>query len=287
MPSACPAARTVLSRRLRCLQRARVLRARGHLAAANDVLDQAESAAREQGTPRLERLARAERAWIALLDGRGVEAERWADALDRSGLDTYAREPEVLVFARIRRAQGAAAELAPFLEGLLAAAEEVGRSDSVIAILVQLGLLREQVGDGPGALDALARAVSLAEPAGYLQVFLDEGEPLLALLRRLLRRGGAPPYTARVLRAFTVSGERAASPPPDLLTPRERDVLHLLTLGLPNRAIAERLVTSEATIKSHVHHLIDKLGAASRTEVLVRARQLGELDSVTRPTGAS
>ena len=207
MPSDCPAVHTALSRRPCFLQRARVLRARGHLSAANDVLDQAESAAREQGTPRLDRLAQAERAWIALLDGRGAEAERWADALDRSGLDSYAREPELLVFVRIRRAQGAAADLTPLLEGLLAAAEEVGRGDSVIGILVQLGLLREQVGDG-GALDALARAVSLAEPAGYLQVFVDEGEPLLALLRRLLRRGGAPPYTARVLRAFTVSSER-------------------------------------------------------------------------------
>jgi LuxR family maltose regulon positive regulatory protein len=268
------------------LQRARVLRARGHLAAANDVLDQAEEAARQQGIPRLERVARAERAWIALLDGRAVEAERWADALDPTALDTYAREPEVLVLARIRRAQGAAAELAPLLENLLAAAKEVGRCDSVIAILLQLGLGREQAGDEQGALDALARAVSLAEPAGYLRVFLDEGEPMLTLLRRLLRRGGAAAYTARLLQAFAVGRERAASMP-DLLTPRERDVLRLLAQGLPNRAIAERLVTSEATIKSHVHHLIDKLGAASRTEVLVRARQLGELESVTRPTGAS
>ena len=50
----------------------------------------------------------------------------------------------------------------------------------------------------------------------------------------------------------------------------------MLALGLPNRAIAERLVTSEATIKSHVHHLIDKLGVSSRAEVLVRARELGD-----------
>ena len=263
------------------LQRARVLRARGDLASASDVLDQAEVAARQQGTPRPARQALAERAWIALLDGRTAEAERWADALDRNGLETYAREPEVLVFARVRRAQGAPEEVAPVLERLLTAAEEVGRGDSMIAILVQLGLVREQAGDGPGALDALARALSLAEPGGYLQVFLDEHEPLLTLLRRLLRRGGAAPYTGRVLRAFAVDGGRVASSAPDLLTPRERDVLHLLGLGLSNRAIAERLVTSEATIKSHVHHLIDKLGAASRTEALVRARQLGELDSLT------
>ena len=72
----------------------------------------------------------------------------------------------------------------------------------------------------------------------------------------------------------------------ELLTPREREVLGLLARGLPNRAIAEHLVTSEATIKSHVHHLIDKLGVGSRAEVLIRARELGELDAFTRPRGA-
>ena len=84
------------------------------------------------------------------------------------------------------------AEVVPLLERLLAAAEQVGRTDSVIALLVQLALAREQVGDAPGALEALERAVSLAEPAGYVRVFLDEGEPMLALLRRLLRRGASP-----------------------------------------------------------------------------------------------
>jgi DNA-binding NarL/FixJ family response regulator len=87
------------------------------------------------------------------------------------------------------------------------------------------------------------------------------------------------------LQAFGAGAQQAARTT-ELLTPREREVLRWLALGLPNRTIAERLVTSEATIKSHVHHLIDKLGVASRAEVLVRARELGELEAVTRPGGA-
>jgi LuxR family maltose regulon positive regulatory protein len=137
----------------------------------------------------------------------------------------------------------------------------------------------------PGALEALDRAVSLAEPGGYVRVFLEEGKPLPALLRRLVRRGASAACTARLLRVLAAEGERPG-PGAALLTPREQEVLRLLSRGLPNRTIAERLVTSEATIKSHVHHLIDKLGVASRAEVLVRARELGELEPLTRPGGA-
>jgi LuxR family maltose regulon positive regulatory protein len=263
--------------------RARVMRARGQLSDANDVLDQAEQAARQHGTLRLERLARAERAWVALLDGRVADAERWADALDRSGLEAFAREPEALMLARVRRAQGSGGEITRLLETMLARAEPLGRTDSVIALLVQLALVREQDGDSPGALGALQRALSLAQPAGYVRVFSDEGEPLAVLLRRLLRRGVHAAYTRRLLQAFGNSSQRSA-PAAELLTPREREVLRLLALGLPNRGIAERLVTSEATVKSHVHHLIDKLGVASRAEVLVRARELGELERVAPRT---
>ena len=114
------------------------------------MLEQTEDAARRQGSARVARLARAERAWVALLDGRGADAEHWAEGLDRTGLETYAREPEVLILARIRRAQGTAAELAPFLEQLVGAAEQVGRTDSSITLLVHLALIREQAGDAAG-----------------------------------------------------------------------------------------------------------------------------------------
>ncbi|MBV9323847.1 MAG: helix-turn-helix transcriptional regulator [Chloroflexi bacterium] len=267
------------------LQQARVSRARGDMLAAGRMLDAAEEAAREVASSRWERLVRAERAWLALLDGRLPEAEWWADALDPKGLEAYLREPEALILVRVRRARGATPSVVALLQRLLAPAERLGRTDSMIALRVQLALVRAQAGEAQSALAALGHAVTLAEPAGYVRVFVDEGEPMQALLRPLLRRGVCATYTARLLQAFD-SGAQRAMPTAALLTPREREVLRLLALGLSNRAIAERLVTSEATVKSHVHHLIDKLGVASRTEVLVRARELGELEAVTPPGGA-
>ena len=185
------------------------------------------------------------------------------------------------MLASVRRAQGAAQEILPFLDRLQAVAEHRQRTGSVIVLLIQLALARGQAHDELAALHALERAVRLAEPGGYTRVFLDEGELMSGLLRRLRNHSIGAAYVARLLAIFD-SGRNRPSPHVDLLTPREREVLNLLALGLPNRAIAEHLVTSEATVKSHVHHLIDKLGVRNRAQVPVRARALGVLEPVTR-----
>jgi len=65
----------------------------------------------------------------------------------------------------------------------------------------------------------------------------------------------------------------------EFMTRREREILRLLALGLSNRAISEQLVTSQATVKTHIHHLIGKLGVASRAQVVVRAREMGVLEA--------
>ena len=89
------------------LLRARVLRAGGQLGAAGEALHEADDAAHRRASAPWQRLARAEAAWCAMLDGRMPEAEHWAEELDRADLDAYAREPEALILARVRRAQGA------------------------------------------------------------------------------------------------------------------------------------------------------------------------------------
>jgi LuxR family transcriptional regulator, maltose regulon positive regulatory protein len=61
------------------------------------------------------------------------------------------------------------------------------------------------------------------------------------------------------------------------LTARELEVLELLTAGSPNQAIAEELVVTVETVKSHVGHILDKLGVANRTQAVARARELGLL----------
>ncbi len=167
-------------------------------------------------------------------------------------------------------------------ERLLLTAEHDGRGQSVVALLIQLALAYQQCGDQPRGLEALDRALKVAEPEGYARLFADEGEPMLPLLRRTLSTGTSTVYVTRLLRAFHVGDHTA--PLTEIMTPRERDVLRLLALGLSNRSIAEQLVTSEATAKSHGHRLIGKLGVSSRAQVVVRAREIGVLDA---PVSAS
>lgn len=114
---------------------------------------------------------------------------------------------------------------------------------------------------------------------------------MAALLTRLIRaeRADAPGVPlgclARLQRAFDVGhtgpGPRSSTAPatvPGLveqLTSRELEVLWMLAAGKPNQAIADQLVVTLDTVKKHVSHLLGKLGAANRTEAVIRARELG------------
>jgi len=145
-----------------------------------------------------------------------------------------------------------------------------------------LTLAREEQGDHRAALATLGRALVLAEPEGYVRLFLDEGPPLLALLRLAQRHGLAPRYVARLLQA---AGAQAgpvlllpALPATALvepLTERERDVLRLVLLdGASNREIAHQLVLSVNTVKKHIANLYGKLNVQSRAQAIAKARLL-------------
>jgi LuxR family transcriptional regulator, maltose regulon positive regulatory protein len=168
---------------------------------------------------------------------------------------------------------------------------------SVIEILALQALARAAAGDERGALAALAEALTLAAPEGYLRVFVDEGASMATLLGRLgaaqragrveVVRGVPPDYLARLADAFAREGApidqqrgRIAAAPPGLVAPlsaRELEVLGLLAAGRSNQAIAEELVITLDTVKRHVTHILDKLGAADRTQAVTRARALGLL----------
>ena len=128
------------------------------------------------------------------------------------------------------------------------------------------------------------RAVRLAEPEGYIRSFVDEGAPvagLLATLRERERKQGPTPYLDRVLAAFAQEEgaiqATAASPLLDRISPREREVLHLLVQGCSNQEIAEALVVTVETVKRHVSSLLEKLAVDNRTQAAMRARSLGLL----------
>jgi LuxR family transcriptional regulator, maltose regulon positive regulatory protein len=276
-----------------------IRQAQGDQAGALDALGEAE---RIQLSPMVVGLINpvpAQRARLALAQGDVDAAVGWARARGLGATDepSYPHEGEYLVLARVLLATRAPERALGLLERLHARAAAQGRTGSVIEIRALQALARSAAGDQPGALAALAEALTLAAPEGYLRVFVDEGAPMAALLRQLLagRRQERPAavdavprdYLVRLVDAFEQAGLPVRLPVRsggvvvaglvEPLSPRELEVLRLLAAGAPNRAIAKQLVVTLDTVKRHVSNLFTKLEVANRTEAVARARELGLL----------
>jgi LuxR family maltose regulon positive regulatory protein len=127
------------------------------------------------------------------------------------------------------------------------------------------------------ALDFLAEALKLAQPEGYIRVFVDEGRLLAPLLRKALSGGITPEYTGKLLTIIEAEKRRKATLPThtsEILSERELEVLQLLATGSSNRQIAEKLIVSLSTAKTHVHNILEKLHAQNRAQAITRAREL-------------
>jgi LuxR family maltose regulon positive regulatory protein len=278
---------------------ARIRQAQGDRAGALAAIAEAERVGLSPALVGLLNPLPALRARLALAHGDVAEAARWVQQRGLGPDDqlSYPRENEDLVLARVLLAQHTPDRALGLLERLHAAAVAQGRVASVIEILALQALARAAAGDETGALAALAEALTLAAPEGYLRVFADEGTPMATLLGRLATaqragrvavvRGVPPDYLDRLTDAFARDGApidqqrgRIAATPPGLVAPlstRELEVLGLLADGRSNQAIAEELVITLDTVKRHVTHILDKLGAANRTQAVTRARALGLL----------
>ena len=155
----------------------------------------------------------------------------------------------------------------------------------MIEILTLQALILHAEGDASRAAGVLRRALSLAEPERYVRVFVDEGAPMAALLRRLPSGDVSPEYVGGLLVALRRSGEAnpsldatartAGQPLAEPLSGRELEVLRLVASGKSNREIARELYVSLATVKSHINNTYRKLGANSRTRAVAKARDLG------------
>ncbi len=272
-----------------------IRQANGDAAAALEAMGEAERVAPSPAAAGLVNPVPAQRARLLLAQGDIAGAARWTQqrGLSPDGEPGYPREPEYLVLARVLLAQERPGQALALLQRLLAQAAAQGRAGSVIEIQALRALALAASGDEPGAIAALAEALTLACPQGYVRVFADEGPPMGALLGRLVaahRAGQAPARDlppgclARLVQAFDRnptmpgSGRRAAAAVPGLVEPltgRELEVLAILAAGTPNQAIAEELFVTLFTVKKHVSHVLAKLGAANRTEAVARARELG------------
>jgi LuxR family maltose regulon positive regulatory protein len=171
----------------------------------------------------------------------------------------------------------------------LAAVEECGRLGATLELRILRSLAFIRQGDTRKAEADLERALTLAEPEGYVRIFLDEGQPIQRLLAQWLAHADAGPvrdYALRLLSQFeaeshTLTAAReTASSIGNLIEPlseREREVLQLMALGKTNQEIARQLIVAPGTIKAHTASIYRKLDVANRTEAVARARQLGIL----------
>jgi len=268
-----------------------IRQATGDPASARKAIGEAIQAA--PGPPGLLNPVPAQRARLLLAQGDLAGAARWAqeNGLAADDEPDYPREPGHLVLARALLAEGRPGRALALLDRLYAAAAAQNRTGSLIEAGALRALALAASGEEAAAVAALAGALTLACPQGYVRVFADEGPPMAALLSRLIasqRAGQAAGIPlgclARLQRAFEAKptgapvGQRGTAAVPGLaeaLTARELEVLGMLTAGKSNRAIASELVVTLDTVKKHVSHVMDKLGAANRTEAVARARELG------------
>ena len=273
---------------------ARIRQAHGEAAAALEAMGEAGQSGLSPQVVALFSPVPSQRARLLLAQGDVLAAAQWTTAAGLSPDDEpdYPREPAYLVLARVLLAQDRPGPALTLLQRLLQAAAAQGRTGSVIEIQALQALALAAKGDESAAVDAIAEAVTLACPQGYVRIFADEGTPMRMLLARLsaVERDQRAPaggihagYLAALLRACGPADAvppqgRAATARPGLaepLTGRELEVLRLLAAGSSNQRIARDLFVAPDTVKKHVTHVLGKLGAANRTEAAARARQLG------------
>jgi LuxR family maltose regulon positive regulatory protein len=191
--------------------------------------------------------------------------------------------------ARVLLGEDRTDEALDFLDRLLESARADGRTAHEIELLTLCALASEQRAMAGEALDHLERALAIAEPEGFVRLFVDEGPPMAALLERLIREPrdigsyAATPdgYAGSLLERFALeapsgNGRSRRGPAPGLepLSEREIEVLALVAAGRSNAEIAQELYLSVGTVKAHVHHIFGKLLVRNRSQAVARAREL-------------
>ena len=187
--------------------------------------------------------------------------------------------------ARVCLAQGdtraALALLDPYLQQMAAK----GWPDERLRIMILQALVLQAQGEMDEAVHLLGEALTLAEPGGFIRIFVDEGPPMAQLLAETAVRGIMPSYCEKLLAVFESEGhkiETETSPAPaqslvDPLTKRELEILSHIATGLKNKEIAATLFVSVNTVHYHTKNLYSKLGVNSRTQAITRAQALNLL----------
>jgi LuxR family maltose regulon positive regulatory protein len=187
--------------------------------------------------------------------------------------------------ARVRLAQGDTSTALAALEPLRQQAEAKGWADERLEVMVLQAVAQHVHGEKDKAVQLLGEALALAEPGGFIRIFVDEGIPMAQLLSEAAAHGIMRDYTGKLLAVFEAEAHKSedesylpsAQPDQPLVEPlsqRELEVLQLIARGLSNREISERLFLALDTVKGHNRRIFGKLSVQRRTEAVEKARSL-------------
>ena len=253
---------------------ARLMLAGGDAAGAAAMLTQVAQIARQRNfLHRLPEVAAAQ-VMVMLKQGNLAAAARLAQAYELP-----------LSQARVHLAQGDPSSALALLESFCQKVETRGWQDERLKGLVLQAVVLQTLSETDRAVKVLGEVLELAEPGGFIRIFIDEGTPIAQLLSEAAARGMMPDYVAKLLAAFKAEAQKSqgASSLPSAqlliepLGPRELEILRLIAQGLSNHEIGERLFLAISTVKGHNRNIFAKLQVQRRTEAIVRARELGLL----------
>ena len=253
-------------------------------------LDGAQEAAQEtirlsQSYPSSQAISRARDARLRLRRGEVKAASRWAEGAGLSVLDevTIENRPVYAAFAQILIAEERLDEALTLLTRMLEVLEASGALSYAIDTMTLIALVLQSQGNEKQALETLEHALALAEPEQYVRTFIGKGESMEKLLQMAAAQGVYPSYVNSLLQSLAdEAGEPTTIEPSlhemiDALSDRELQVLRLLNTSLPSTEIAQELIISPNTVRSHIKSIYSKLDVHRRSEAVKRAKELGLL----------
>jgi LuxR family transcriptional regulator, maltose regulon positive regulatory protein len=221
---------------------------------------------------------------LSILSGELFALKGWQALIsnDQEIVLDVQKEREAFTLARLRIAEEKAIEALEILNDRAADAAENGRARSQITALCLEALAHRLMSDLTRAKKSLSEALTIGQTKGFRRIFLDEGMWMAVLLQAIL-----PTLPNRTMSLFASTLLHSFSPEVtshltatsltvqiEPLSPQELRVLRLLVAGLSNADIAQELVVSTNTIKTHVKSIYRKLNVNSREEARELTREL-------------
>ena len=267
--------------------------AQGFLQESQDLLQESLKIVHENLPPTIIRRMEAYHVWNCLMIGDLSYGIEWLESLkgqyNSGNLTDRGLEEKVAI--RVNLAWGHLSDAQGLLSSLIKEAEKNECHGDLVELLALQALIFQAGGEQKKALQALKRALQLAKPGGYIRTFVDEGPKMALLLVRLGKQGVLKAEIEKILRAFPpsevsepvkgASGTYAVSDMDENVlvsnpvSRREAEILDLINRGYSNEEISQALSLSLGTVKTHLHHIFEKLYVKNRHQACAKARLLG------------